>query len=96
MSPHRVSPEEQGRALAVALDLRLRHEEFKEREVLFERPHPAAPVVSPQTAEPQGSDLLLRRLEAENQLLRDFHAAVLRSRSWRTLQFFRGLIGRQW
>lgn len=93
MSPHRVSPEEQGRALAVALDLRLRHEEFREREVLFARQVTVEPRVA---GDPQEPDLRLRRFEAENQLLRDFHAAVVRSRSWRTLQFLRSLIGRRW
>ena len=80
---------ERGRLLAEALDGELRDLEEKERSERLEVSRHAR-VGTP------ASDYARLQLQAKLASLSEFKEAVLASRSWRFLQWLRGLVGRNW
>jgi hypothetical protein len=85
----------QGRAEGERFDRRLREREGRAREELLGQRLLAAddPLQATDLAPVAGGDAQLRR---QLESLREFHAAVVRSRSWRLLQALRRPFGRAW
>ncbi|HXU45684.1 MAG TPA: hypothetical protein VN783_09165 [Thermoanaerobaculia bacterium] len=103
-APAATTPEEPvdsvllGRLEAEAFDARLREIERTEREGLLARLalSPESCSASDEEIRPAASRSEILRLKREIDRFAEFHRALVRSRSWRLLQFLRRPFGRAW